>query len=61
MKQKGTSRSHHQGTDLVCFQETKVNHLSTQLMRSLGAGRLLECKAMDVRGLSGDSLVSEKS
>lgn len=44
-------------TDLVCLQETKVQLLSRDLVRSLGVGRFLEWEAVSARGVGGGVLV----
>lgn len=46
-----------QMTDLICLQETKVQHMSMQLIRSLGMGRFLEWGAMETRGTTGGVVV----
>ena len=38
-----------QMTDLICLQETKVQHMSMQLIRSLGMGRFLEWRGQILR------------
>ena len=41
---------HSHSADLVCLQETKVQQMSTCLVRSLGVGRCLEWEVVDARG-----------
>lgn len=38
--------------DLVCLQESKVQQMSMQLVRSLGMGRFLDWAAMEARGVT---------
>ena len=39
-----------QKVDLFCIQETKIQVLSDRVVRSLGPGRYLDWKALDVFG-----------
>ena len=41
--------------DLVCLQETKVQEMTIDLVRSLGVGRRLNWKALNVEGSAGVS------
>ena len=43
--------------DLVCLQETKIQEMSTGIVRSLGVGRFLEWGAVDSRGAAGGIVV----
>ena len=36
--------------DLLCIQETKIHLMSEGVVRSLGAGRFLEWRALDASG-----------
>ena len=46
-----------QKADLICLQETKIQRMSSSLVRSLGVGRSLEWGALDIRGMAGGVLV----
>lgn len=48
---------HSHLVDLLCLQETKVQQMTTCLVRSLGVGRCLDWGAMYVRGQLGGMLV----
>ena len=39
-----------QKVDLLCIQETKIHLMSEGVVRSLGAGRFLEWRALDASG-----------
>ena len=39
--------------DLVCLQETKVQEMNSALVRSLGVGRRMNWKVLDVDGSAG--------
>ena len=43
--------------DLVCLQETKIQEMSIDLVRSLGVGRQLNWKAMNAEGSAGGILL----
>ena len=43
--------------DVVCLQETKIQEMSIDLVRSLGVGRQLNWKAMNAEGSAGGILV----
>ena len=43
--------------DLVCLQETKIQDMSRDLIRSLGVGRFLEWGTVDSRGTMGGIVV----
>ena len=43
--------------DLVCLQETKVQEMTVELVRSLGAGRCLNWKVLNAEGSAGGILV----
>ena len=43
--------------DLVCLQETKIQDMSRDLIRSLGVGRVLEWGTVDSRGTAGGIVV----
>ena len=42
-----------QKMDLVCLQETKIQRMSSSIVRSLGVGRSLEWGALDSQGMAG--------
>ena len=46
-----------QRVDLVCLQETKIQELSSAIVRSLGAGRLDEWRTVEAEGTAGGILV----
>ena len=46
-----------QRVDLVCLQETKIQELSSAIVRSLGAGRLDEWRTVEAAGTAGGILV----
>ena len=46
-----------QKADLVCLQETKIQRMSSSLVRSLGVGRSLEWGALNSWGMAGGVLV----
>ena len=46
-----------QRVDLVCLQETKIQELSSAIVRSLGAGRLDEWRSVEAEGTAGGILV----
>ena len=43
--------------DLVCLQETKVQEMTIDLVRSLGVGRCLNWKALNAEGFAGGILL----
>ena len=43
--------------DLVCLQETKIQEMSTTIVRSLGVGRFLDWVALDSNGAAGSILI----
>ena len=43
--------------DIVCLQETKVQEMSVELVRSLGVGRRLNWKALNAEGSAGGILL----
>ncbi|XP_034697243.1 uncharacterized protein LOC117923106 [Vitis riparia] len=43
--------------DLVCLQETKIQEMTTGIVRSLGVGRFIEWGAIDSRGAAGGIVV----
>ena len=43
--------------DLVCLQETKVQEMNIDMVRSLRVGRLLNWKALKVEGSAGGILL----
>ena len=43
--------------DLICVQETKLKGVSSSLVISLGAGRLMDCVASNAQGASRGVLV----
>ena len=43
--------------DLVCLQETKVQEMTIDLVRSLGVGRCLNWKALNAEGSAGGILL----
>ncbi|KAJ9695145.1 hypothetical protein PVL29_010576 [Vitis rotundifolia] len=46
-----------QRADLLCFQETKMQVMSEEVVRSLGLGRFMEWRALDAIGSAGGILV----
>ena len=46
-----------QKVDLLCIQETKIHLMSEGVVRSLGAGRFLDWRALDASGLAGGVLI----
>ena len=46
-----------QRVDLVCLQETKVQEMNKALVRSLGVGRFLDWKALNVEWTAGGILL----
>ena len=46
-----------QKVDLFCIQETKIQLMSESVVRSLGSGRFLECKALNACGSAGGMLI----
>ena len=43
--------------DLVCLQETKVQQMNIDMVRSLGVGRFLNWKALNAEGSAGGILL----
>ena len=43
--------------DLVCLQETKVQQITSRMVRSLGVGRCLDWGVVDARGQAGGIVV----
>ena len=43
--------------DVVCLQETKIQEMSIELVRSLGVGRHLNWRVMNAEGSAGGILV----
>ena len=43
----------HQGVNLVCLQETKIQNMTTAVARSLGAGRIYDWRALNAEGTVG--------
>ena len=43
----------NQRVDLICIQETKIQAMSDSIVRSIGSGRFLGWKAVNVEGASG--------
>ena len=43
--------------DLVCLQETKIQEMSTTIVRSLGVGGFLDWVALDSNGAAGSILI----
>ena len=43
--------------DLLCIQETKIHLMSEGVVRSLGAGRFLDWRALDASGSAGGVLI----
>ena len=52
---KNFLRSHR--ADLVCLQETKVQEMNIDMVRSLGVGRCLNWKALNAEGSAGGILL----
>ena len=52
---KNFLRTHR--VDLVCLQETKVQEMNNDMVRSLGVGRFVNWKALDVEGSAGGILL----
>ena len=46
-----------QRVDLVCLQETKIQEMSSVVVRSLGAGRMAEWRTVEAEGSAGGILV----
>lgn len=46
-----------QRVDLVCLQESKVQKMSTQMVRSLGASRFLDWRVVEAWGALGGAVV----
>ena len=46
-----------QKVDLLCIQETKIHLMSEGVVRSLGAGRFLDWRALEASGLAGGVLI----
>ena len=46
-----------QPVDLVCLQETKVQHMNLRMVRSLGAGRFSYWVSVDASGSAGGILL----
>ena len=43
----------NQSVDLICIQETKMQFMTDSIARSIGFGRFLGWKAVNVEGASG--------
>ena len=52
---KNFLRAHR--VDLVCLQETKVKEMNNAVVRSIGVGRFLNWKALNVEGTAGGILL----
>ena len=47
----------NQKVDLLCIQETKIQLMSEGVVRSIGAGRYLDWRALDASGSAGGILI----
>ena len=47
----------NQKVDLLCIQETKIQPMSENVVRSLGSGRFLDWRALNVDGAAGGLLI----
>ena len=52
---KNFLRTHR--VDLVCLQETKVQEMNNDMVRSIGVGRFLNRKALNAEGSAGGILL----
>ena len=46
-----------QKVDLLCIQETKIQLMSEGVVKSLGAGRFLDWRALEASGSAGGVLI----
>ena len=46
-----------QKVDLLCIQETKIQLMSKGVVKSLGAGRFLDWRALEAAGSTGGVLI----
>ena len=47
----------NQKVDLFCIQETKVQVMSEEMVRSLGPGRFLDWKVLNAKGTAGGVMI----
>ena len=47
----------NQRVDVICIQETKIQAMSDYIARSIGSGRFIEWKAVNVEGALGGILM----
>ncbi|RVX22754.1 hypothetical protein CK203_008374 [Vitis vinifera] len=56
-KKAGKDTQQRLKVDLLCIQETKIHLMSEGVVRSLGAGRFLDWRALDASGSAGGVLI----